>query len=254
MRILVVGAGAIGGYFGGRLLAAGRDVTFLVRPRRAAALASDGLVIKSPAGDVGAAGAADRTGGAVARNLRRHLVELQGLRSRRRDRLLCAGSRPRHRDPAAAQRHAPPRRPRCALRAHACARRPMHHRGNARRQRRDRPPQQGASTRIRGPRQRRVRSYPGDRCHHGGRQIRSPCQRGHRAGDVGEMDVSRHARLRHLPDARRGRRHRQGAGRHRDRARHARRLRGGGAGEQAIRRARPSWSGRAAWSRRRIRQ
>ena len=36
MRILVVGAGAVGGYFGGRLLEAGRDVTFLVRPRRAA--------------------------------------------------------------------------------------------------------------------------------------------------------------------------------------------------------------------------
>src|SRR5882724_5360992 len=52
MRILVVGAGAIGGYFGGRLLQAGRDVTFLVRPRRAAELARDGLVIKSPSGDV----------------------------------------------------------------------------------------------------------------------------------------------------------------------------------------------------------
>ncbi|QPF91956.1 2-dehydropantoate 2-reductase [Bradyrhizobium commune] len=52
MRILVVGAGAIGGYFGGRLLQAGRDVTFLVRPRRAGELASAGLVIKSPNGDV----------------------------------------------------------------------------------------------------------------------------------------------------------------------------------------------------------
>ena len=52
MRILVVGAGAIGGYFGGRLLQAGRDVTFLVRPRRAAELADAGLVIKSPVGDV----------------------------------------------------------------------------------------------------------------------------------------------------------------------------------------------------------
>jgi 2-dehydropantoate 2-reductase len=52
MRILVVGAGAIGGYFGGRLLEAGRDVTFLVRPRRAAELADAGLVIKSPNGDV----------------------------------------------------------------------------------------------------------------------------------------------------------------------------------------------------------
>src|SRR3954468_12981254 len=52
MRILVVGAGAIGGYFGGRLLQAGCDVTFLVRPRRAQELATAGLVIKSPVGDV----------------------------------------------------------------------------------------------------------------------------------------------------------------------------------------------------------
>jgi 2-dehydropantoate 2-reductase len=52
MRILVVGAGAIGGYFGGRMLQAGRDVTFLVRPKRASELASAGLVIKSPNGDV----------------------------------------------------------------------------------------------------------------------------------------------------------------------------------------------------------
>ena len=51
MRILVVGAGAIGGYFGGRLLEAGRDVTFMVRPRRAVQLADTGLVIRSPAGD-----------------------------------------------------------------------------------------------------------------------------------------------------------------------------------------------------------
>jgi 2-dehydropantoate 2-reductase len=50
MRTLVVGAGAVGGYFGGRLLEAGRDVTFLVRPRRAAQLAKTGLVITSPAG------------------------------------------------------------------------------------------------------------------------------------------------------------------------------------------------------------
>jgi len=52
MRILVVGAGAIGGYFGGRMLQAGRDVTFLVRPKRASELGSAGLVIKSPNGDV----------------------------------------------------------------------------------------------------------------------------------------------------------------------------------------------------------
>jgi 2-dehydropantoate 2-reductase len=52
MRILVVGAGAIGGYFGGRLLQVNRDVTFLVRPRRATQLAETGLVIRSPTGDL----------------------------------------------------------------------------------------------------------------------------------------------------------------------------------------------------------
>src|SRR5438477_3506804 len=51
MRVLVVGAGATGGYFGGRLLEAGRDVTFLVRPGRAARLAATGLAVTSPAGD-----------------------------------------------------------------------------------------------------------------------------------------------------------------------------------------------------------
>jgi 2-dehydropantoate 2-reductase len=51
MRILVVGAGAVGGYFGGRLAQAGRDVTFLVRPSRAKQLSRDGLRIVSPHGD-----------------------------------------------------------------------------------------------------------------------------------------------------------------------------------------------------------
>src|SRR5271168_1508827 len=52
MRTLVIGAGATGGYFGGRLLEAGRDVTFLVRPERAARLAKTGLAIASRFGDV----------------------------------------------------------------------------------------------------------------------------------------------------------------------------------------------------------
>ncbi len=51
MRILVLGAGGTGGYFGGRLAQAGVDVTFLVRPARAAQLQRDGLVIRSPLGD-----------------------------------------------------------------------------------------------------------------------------------------------------------------------------------------------------------
>src|SRR5690349_20783413 len=51
MKILVLGAGGIGGYFGGRLAEAGVDTTFLVRPRRKAQIARDGLVIESPHGN-----------------------------------------------------------------------------------------------------------------------------------------------------------------------------------------------------------
>jgi 2-dehydropantoate 2-reductase len=51
MRTLVLGAGAVGGYFGGRLAEAGRDVTFLVRPARAALLSEQGLKVASPLGD-----------------------------------------------------------------------------------------------------------------------------------------------------------------------------------------------------------
>src|SRR5437867_4913972 len=51
MRFLVLGAGAVGGYFGGRLAEAGRDVTFLVRGQRAAQLAEHGLRVDSPLGD-----------------------------------------------------------------------------------------------------------------------------------------------------------------------------------------------------------
>ena len=51
MKILVVGAGAVGGYFGGRLAQAGRDVTFLVRPQRADALRKNGLQVVSPHGN-----------------------------------------------------------------------------------------------------------------------------------------------------------------------------------------------------------
>lgn len=51
MRILVVGAGAVGGYFGARLQEAGRDVNFLVHSRQAETLRAQGLRIVSPFGD-----------------------------------------------------------------------------------------------------------------------------------------------------------------------------------------------------------
>lgn len=52
MKILILGAGATGGYFGGRLTAIGADVKFLVRERRAAQLEADGIVIESAFGDL----------------------------------------------------------------------------------------------------------------------------------------------------------------------------------------------------------
>lgn len=50
-KILVLGAGSIGGYFGGRLAETGADVTFLVREGRQAAIKRDGLQIESPYGN-----------------------------------------------------------------------------------------------------------------------------------------------------------------------------------------------------------
>ena len=51
MRIAVVGVGAVGGYFGGRLAQAGLDVVFLARGKTLASLRAEGLRIQSIAGD-----------------------------------------------------------------------------------------------------------------------------------------------------------------------------------------------------------
>lgn len=47
MKVLVLGAGAIGGFYGACLLQGGADVVFLVRPQRAALLAEHGLRVRS---------------------------------------------------------------------------------------------------------------------------------------------------------------------------------------------------------------
>ena len=52
MKLLVLGAGGIGGYFGGRLADAGVDVTFLVRPKRREQIQRDGLRVSSELGDI----------------------------------------------------------------------------------------------------------------------------------------------------------------------------------------------------------
>ena len=50
MRYLILGAGALGGYFGAMLINGGADVTFLVRPTRGAQLKREGLVVKTQDG------------------------------------------------------------------------------------------------------------------------------------------------------------------------------------------------------------
>src|SRR5712692_6365590 len=52
MKVLVLGAGALGGSYGARLLEAGAEVTFLVRQQRADQLQKGGLVVQSPLGNV----------------------------------------------------------------------------------------------------------------------------------------------------------------------------------------------------------
>ena len=133
MRILVVGAGAIGGYFGGRLIEAGRDVTFLVRERRAAELAAEGLVIKSGFGDFARPAPPTVLARDLMRAVRPDPAELQSLFARRRD----LGPSPRRSDPT-------PRSCRCStacgtsmsstsgLAKTACARRAMRDRRHAR--------------------------------------------------------------------------------------------------------------------------
>ena len=51
MRLAVLGAGGVGGYFGGRLAASGSDVTFIARGAQLEALRSRGLTVHSFRGD-----------------------------------------------------------------------------------------------------------------------------------------------------------------------------------------------------------
>jgi len=52
MRIAIMAAGAVGGYFGARLAIAGYDVTFFARGKHRDAIARDGLTIESPLGNL----------------------------------------------------------------------------------------------------------------------------------------------------------------------------------------------------------
>jgi len=96
LRILVVGAGGVGGYFGGRLLEAGQDVTFLVRKQRASEEARTGLKVSSCFGDLTFQKppilVADELTGTVGR----HIAYLESIRFGRRDGFICRRSRTKH--------------------------------------------------------------------------------------------------------------------------------------------------------------
>ena len=119
MKILVLGAGAIGGYFGGRLVQAGGDVTFLVRERRARQLRENGLVVRSPHGDFTLPVRAVLQSELEAPfDL---LLDMQGLRPRGGDRGDRAGGRRVDLHRAAPQRRRPHRA--ADRRVRRCARR-----------------------------------------------------------------------------------------------------------------------------------
>ncbi len=112
MKILILGAGAIGGYVGGRLHQSGADVTFLVRAGRNEALQRDGLVIKSTKGDVTQQVKTVTSGGEGGPYdlvlLTCKAYDLDSAMDADR-----AGGRRQHRGRAAAERHAPSRGARC---------------------------------------------------------------------------------------------------------------------------------------------
>ncbi len=163
MKIAIFGSGGVGGYFGGRLAAAGEDVTFLARGAHLNALQHDGLHIESPLGDVAPAEGAGHRSPAGDRPGRRRAVHRQAVRRRCVRRHARAADRPRHRRDHAAERRRRDGHGREACRR--CARRrrrglhrrrdrqarahPPHHRAAAGVRRARRPPI-GSPGRVRG--------------------------------------------------------------------------------------------------------
>ena len=203
MRILVVGAGAIGGYFGGRLLQAGNDVTFLVRPKRAAELASAGLVIKSPNGDVTLKNPPTVQADKLTEKFDVVLLSCKAFDLDDAIKSFAPAVGPQtsiipllngmlHLDVLDAE-----------IRPRARARRPLRDRRDAEREARGGAAAADAVAQFRRTRRQDVGSRPRHRGSHDQRQFRRGRQREHHAGDVGEVGVPRHARGLDLPDARR---------------------------------------------------
>ena len=203
MRYLVVGAGALGGYFGGRLLEAGkrRDIPAASGPRQGAAGDRPGR--QEPLRRPRPAGAAVRPG---RRHRRRRSTSSSSAarpttsprrwpRSRRRSgprtAILPLLNGMRHLDEL--QR---------ALRRRARPRRPVHDLGDARRRRRGPAPERPARARLRRARRLAVGAGRGDpRATSRAPKFDGRASERDRARDVGEVGLHRLGGGNHLPDA-----------------------------------------------------
>ena len=122
MQILVLGAGALGGYFGGKLLEGGVNVEFLVRPRRAAQLRERGLIVKTQEGEIRRPARTVQASG-ISGTYDAVLLCVQGLRPRRRDGRDRAGRNRRLRRRSGVERRSSYRRLERTLRQEPCVRR-----------------------------------------------------------------------------------------------------------------------------------
>ena len=204
VRILVLGAGAIGGYFGGTLAAAGRGHHFPRAPKRAEQLARDGLRITSPLGEVQVRGE-DRAREQVTPGYDAILLSCKAYDLD--DAIDCDSSgRAGVGHHSAAERHAASRPARRGVRQAGGRRR----RGGAVRQpgagRLDPPCGQRAELRLRRAPSRPGRALRGAGACARARRVRAPAQPRDRAGHVGEIRFHLFRRRHVLPaERRRGR-------------------------------------------------
>ncbi len=207
MRVIILGAGGVGGYLGARLITGGADVTFLTRDARAATLAANGLVVKSPLGDFAAPVKVIPAGTVPPYTARCRDARVQGAGAGRGARGRDAVARAADAAAAAAQRRAPHRLAGGALPADASAGRHRSRRRRSPPRRRDRAPfifhdrdyRSGGD----GKRSRRGRDR---RPHEGGRRRRLRHPRDP-PGHVEQVRVPGSVRRHHLPDAGQHRHH-----------------------------------------------
>ena len=149
MKIAVLGAGGVGGYFGARLAAHGNDVTFIARGAHAAAMREQGLQVLSPRGRPAPAAGQAARGLAHDRAGRHRPGRGQDVRPRRRGGDHQAAARDRHRRGAVPERRRGAGHPRAGAGPALCLRRCRLHRGRDRGAGRDPAHRQGRPPGVR---------------------------------------------------------------------------------------------------------